>query len=162
MNPLEFKNVPSGSSSDLPPDEGWKVHRRGKSAVRLSRPKAQSVSLEDRVWCLLYRLGFTHLSGDGGAQLELDENSDSGTYNQIDVVGLDPEVALAIECKSAESPRKYAEFQKDLAKHALTRERFIRAASRQFPLEYKRVPVLVMFTSNLILGDNDPDRASKE
>src|ERR1035441_10691281 len=77
MSPLEFKSVPAGSLSDLPPDEGWQVHRQGKSAVRLSRPKATSVSLEDSVWCLLYRLGFTHLSGDGGAQLELDENSNS-------------------------------------------------------------------------------------
>ncbi|MBZ5500538.1 MAG: DGQHR domain-containing protein [Acidobacteriia bacterium] len=162
MNPLEFKSVPASSSSELPPEEGWQVHRQGKSALRLSRPKAKSVSLEDRVWCLLYRLGFTHLSGDGGAQLELDEKSESGTYNQIDVVGLDPEVALAIECKSAEIPRKYAEFQKDLAKHALIRERFIRAVSRQFPLEYKRVPILVMFTSDLILGENDPERANKE
>lgn len=162
MNPLEFKSVPASNSSELPPDEGWQVHRQGKSAVRLSRPKAKSVSLEDRVWCLLYRLGFTHLSGDGGALLELDEKSESGTCNQIDVMGLDPEVALAIECKSADSPRKYGEFQKDLAKHALIRDRFIRAISRQFPLDYKRVPVLVMFTSNLILGENDRERANKE
>jgi DNA sulfur modification protein DndB len=160
MSPLEFKSVPASSTSELPPDEGWQVHRQGKWAVRLSRPKAKSVCLEDRVWCLLHRLGFTHLSGDGGAQLELDEKSESGTYNQIDVMGLDPEVALAIECKSADSPRKYAEFQKDLAKHALIRDRLIRAVRRQFPLEHKRVPVLLMFTSNLILGENDPERAN--
>lgn len=162
MNPLEFKSVPAGSSSELPPEDGWQVHRQGKSAVRLSRPKPKSTFLEDRVWCLLYKLGFAHLSGEGGAQLELDDKSESGAYNQIDVMGLDSEVALAIECKSAESPRKYAEFQKDLAKHALIRDWFIRAVSRQFPLEHKRVPVLVMFTSNLILGENDPERADKE
>ncbi len=162
MNPLEFKSVPASGASEVPLDEGWQVHWQGKSTVRLSRPKATSVSLEDRVWCLLYRLGCTHLSGDGGAQLELDAKSESGTYNQIDAVGLDPEVALAIECKSADSPRKYAEFQKDLAKHALIRDRFNRAVSSQFPLEHKRVSVLVMFTSNLILGENDPERANKE
>jgi DNA sulfur modification protein DndB len=134
MTPLEFKSVPVRSDSEPPVDEGWQVHRQGKSVARLSRPKARSVCLEDRVWCLLYKLGFTHLSGDGGAQLKLDEKSESGAYNQIDVVGLDPEVALAIECKTADSPRKYVEFQKDLAKHALIRERFARAASRQFPL----------------------------
>jgi len=134
MNPLEFKSVPASTSCQLPSEEGWQVHRQGKTAARLSRPKAKSVFLEDRVWCLLYKLGFTHLSGDGGAQLELDERSGSGTYNQIDVVGLDPEVAVAIECKSADSPRRYAEFQKDLAKHALSRERFIRTVAHQFPL----------------------------
>jgi DGQHR domain-containing protein len=162
MNPLEFKSIPSGSYSDELLADGWEVQREGKTATRICRSKARSVLLEDRVWSLLYRLGFDHLSGEGGAQLLQDPKAESSPYNQIDVVGLDPEVALAVECKSAEQPRKYTEFQKDLAKHVLTRQRFGASVSNQFPLPHKRVALTVMFTWDLILTENDEDRAKNE
>jgi DGQHR domain-containing protein len=107
-------------------------------------------------------MGFTHLSGEGGAQLLLDPKSEGGAYNQIDVVGLDPEVAVAIECKSAEQPRKYGDFQKDLAKHALMRQRFASSVAALFPAPHKRVSIIVMFTWDFILTDNDIQRAKNE
>ncbi len=162
MNPMEFRSIPSGTYSEASSAEGWRVQREGKTAVRICRPKARSLLLEDRVWSLLYRLGFDYLSGEGGAQLMQDSKAENGPYNQIDVVGLDPEVALAVECKSAEQPRKYSEFQKDLAKHALTRQRFGASVSNQFPLPHKRVAVTVMFTWDLILTETDEERSKNE
>ena len=64
-NASEFKSVPN-ALVQAPTDEGWHVYRKGASTTRLVREKARSVLLEDRVWSLLYKLGFTHLSGDGG------------------------------------------------------------------------------------------------
>jgi DNA sulfur modification protein DndB len=160
-NSSEFKSVPTGSAAGLI-ENGWQSHREGAATVRLIRPKTRRVLLEDRVWSLLYKLGFKHLSGEGGAQLMLDPKKDDGAYNQIDVVGMDPEVALGIECKSAEQPRKYPEFQKDLAKHAMMRQRFAHAVSTQFPAAHKRVCMIVMFTWDLILTDNDVQRAKNE
>lgn len=122
----------------------------------------RSLLLEDRVWSLLYRLGFDYLSGDGGAQLTQDPKGENSPYNQIDVVGLDPEVALAVECKSAEQPRRFSEFQKDLAKHVLTRQRFGASVSNQFPIPHKRVALTVMFTWDLILTETDEERAKNE
>jgi DNA sulfur modification protein DndB len=161
-HPSEFKSVSKSGDSSLVVEDGWQQYREGATTVRLIRPKTRSVLLEDRAWCLLYSLGFTHLSGEGGAQLVLDPKKDDGAYNQIDVVGLDPEVAVAIECKSAEQPRKYSEFQKDLAKHALIRQRFANSVSGQFPAAHKRVSIIVMFTWDLILSDNDIQRAKNE
>ncbi len=164
MNSIELKSVPVRLFN--PEEEGrqgWRVQREGETVVRLSRPKARSVLLEDRVWSLLYRLGFSHLSADRGAQLTVDPKAEQGgPQNQIDVVGLDLEVAVAVECKSAEHPRRYTDFQKDLAKHALLRERFAAAVSAQFPLRHKRVPVMVFFTWDLILSENDVDRARND
>jgi DNA sulfur modification protein DndB len=94
--------------------------------------------------------------------LLLDPKNHDGAYNQIDVVGLDPEVALGIECKSTETPRKYTEFQKDLGKHALIRQRFAISASSQFPAAHKRVAIVVLFTWDLILSENDIQRAKNE
>jgi DGQHR domain-containing protein len=161
-NPSELKSLPRSADSSLLLNDGWQKYREGATTVRLIRKKAKSVLLEDRVWCLLYRMGFTHLSGEGGAQLLVDPKSEDGAYNQIDVVGLDPEVAVAIECKSAEQPRKYGDFQKNLAKHALIRQRFANSVSVQFPAPHKRVPILVIFTWDFILTDNDIQRAKNE
>ena len=36
---------------------GWEVHRRGKKQLRLRRPKSHDRALEDRAWCLFYRMG---------------------------------------------------------------------------------------------------------
>ena len=157
----EFRTVSNSSVSEYLAD-GWEIHRQNKDTTRLVRPKRRAVLLEDRVWSLLYAMGFTHLSGDGGARLLVNPKSKEGPTNQIDVVGLDPEIAIAIECKSASKPRKDPNFQKELAKHNIIRERLANATNGQFPLEHKRVPVLAMFTWGLILSDNDVERAKEQ
>jgi hypothetical protein len=162
MKPQQSRTIAAHDSATITAEDGWHIERQGKTTIRLTRPKPRSSLLEDRVWSLLYRLGFTHLSGEGGAQLLLDPKCDTKIYNQIDVVGLDEDVAVAIECKSAENTRKYSDFQKDLAKHSLIRQRFASAIGKQFPLSHKRVPVLVIFTCDLILSDADVERANKE
>lgn len=74
--------------------DGWSVERKRRGRVRLSRPKPYDVLLEDRVWSLLYQMGFTHISGTGGARLYPDPKRNPETWNQIDTVALDSEVAL--------------------------------------------------------------------
>src|SRR5665213_1339686 len=138
----EFKSVSAAGDSDNVTPDGWQLYREGSTTKRLIRAKTRSVLLEDRVWSLLYRLGFTHLSGEGGAQLLLDPKKDDGSCNLIDVVGLDPEVAVAVKCKSARQPRRYSEFQKDIAGQALLRQKFANSVSSQFPVAHKRASII--------------------
>jgi len=49
--------------------EGWNVYRKLKKSVQLRRNKPHGLLFEDRVWTLLYRMGFNYLSGPGGAIL---------------------------------------------------------------------------------------------
>lgn len=152
------------AKSDLPKaeSEGWILQRENKNSYRVRRPKPKDRILEDRVWCLLYKMGFTHLSGASGATLSLQPKRDDSPKNQIDVVALDNEVAIAVECKTALSPKKSVHFQDSVAKHALIRQRFANAVHRQFPLDHKRVPALAIFTWDLLLTDNDMERARHE
>jgi DNA sulfur modification protein DndB len=75
---------------------GWTVSRKSNKSVRLTRVKSHAVLLEDRVWMLLYRMKFRYLSGPRGAQLKINPG-DNSPQSQIDVVGIDDEVAIAIE-----------------------------------------------------------------
>ena len=73
----EFRTVSNSSVSEYLPD-GWEVHRKNKTTSRLIRPKRRAALLEDRVWSVLYAMGFTHLSGDGGARLSVHPKSRQG------------------------------------------------------------------------------------
>jgi len=157
----EFKTVPKEIIEDFR-KEGWEKERENVNSFRMFRFKEKNVMLEDRVWSLLYKMGFSHLSGKGGAYLILDPNNSQSPKNQIDVVGLDTEVAVAIECKSSLTPRKNPQFQEQLAKHAIIRNRFANAVNKQFALTHKRISVLAFFTCDLILSDNDIERAKHE
>lgn len=145
---------------------GWEIHKHNSTTTRLSRPKSHDKLLEDRVWTLLYRMGFNFVSGDGGAFLLLNKNEPKGPDNQIDVVAIDDEVAFAIECKSSEKPRRFTDFSADLAKHVALKERFTKAVRDQFPSategEVRRPSVFAIWTSGIIVVDNDRARAEKD
>lgn len=141
--------------------EGWTLDRSNKRSVRLRRPKARGTLLEDRVWTVLYRMQFPILSDSGGAQLAVDPRDPDSPESQIDVVFIDEDVAVAIECKSAESPARRPQFQQELGKHALIRERFAASVRSQYQAAGKRQVVLAMFLWNILLSDNDRARAKE-
>src|SRR6266478_4297825 len=109
--------------------EGWEIDKKNKKSIRLRKAKPHDVLLEDSL------------------------------SSQIDVIAIDDEVALAVECKSAEKSVKRAQFQQELGKHALIRERFTASVRSQFSVNHKRQTVLAMCLGNSILSDNDKARA---
>lgn len=142
--------------------QGWSIDKKNKISVRMKKKKAHGVELEDRVWTLLYKLGFLYLHGTQKALLKVSRESDSPS-TQIDVVGIDEEVAIAVECKSSEKPKKRPEFQEELGKHALVRQRFANAINEQFKdRDIKKQVGLVMFINHIDLTDNDRKRAQAE
>ena len=142
--------------------EGWTIDRRNRKSVRLRRDKSHGSALEDRVWSLFFRMHFPFLSGKSGAELVLEPKNATSPTSQIDVVAIDNEIGIAVECKASESLAKRAQFQSDLAKHGLVRDRFAGTVRTQFPADHKRQIVLAMFLSNIILSDNDRTRAKDQ
>ena len=138
---------------------GWIVDKQIQSKVKVKREKDHGTLLEDRVWTLLYRMGFSHLCRAGGAILSINDKDPSGPKTKIDVVGIDNEIAVAFECKSSQELAKRLQFQEELGKHSLIRQAFAKAINDQYPCEYKRQPVLAMFLDNVLLSDNDRERA---
>jgi len=157
--PYETKTVNSKLVDDYF-SKGWTVDKQNKATTRLRREKPHGQLLEDRVWSLLYKMRFGFLSGKTGAVLEL-PGEDSAPTTKIDVVGIDGEVALAIECKSSDKVARRPTFQEELGKHRLIRENFTQSIRKQFPGEFRRQIILAMFTSNISLIDNDRARAKQ-
>ena len=139
--------------------DSWIVDKNNGNSVRIKKKKPHSDLLEDRVWYLLYKMGFKLLSCEGGASLILNPKEDNKTKTQIDVVGIDDEIAIAVECKSAEKMTNRPQFSEELGKLSLIRERFANYVNTQYQTTKKRNVVLVMFLSNILLSENDKTRA---
>jgi len=104
---------------------------------------------------------FDLMSGEAGAQLKVNPKDENSPSSQVDVVAIDSDIALAIECKSAITAAKRPQFGQELGKHSLIRERFAAAVKAQFSLPHKRQTVLALFLQNAVLSDNDLSRAKE-
>ena len=141
--------------------DGWDVIKAGKSSVRLKREKAHGLHLEDRVWTLLYRMGYTAMSGKRGAVLDSTVEEGTKVTNQIAVFAIDDDVTFAIECKSSSRFARSPQFQEELAKFSALRDQIVRKAKTQWPISHKRHTVFAFFLNNIHLSDADRERASQ-
>lgn len=158
-SPVVTQTIPKGALDEYEAN-GWTLARKNKKSFVVSKPKSHGVLLEDRVWTLLYRMGFPYLSGDGGAELSVDPDADHDLSNQVDVVAIDDEMVIAVECKSALTPTKRPNFQGELAKHGLHRKAISKATLPS--TDNKRTTALAIFTLNAVLSDNDRSRAEDQ
>jgi DNA sulfur modification protein DndB len=142
--------------------DGWTVSARGQRSVTVVHPKRHDIVLEDRVWMLLWRMLFPRLSGSGGAFVTINPGGERKVTSQVDVLALDDELCVAIECKSAISRGRRPSFQEDLAKHAAVREPLQRGVSARGNNGSKRSVVLVLWTQNAVLSRNDKERAREQ
>ena len=142
--------------------KGWQVARKNKNSVRLSQPKAKSEWFEDRVWAMLHRMGFTYMSGKGGARLSVTPNDATGPTNQLDVVAVDNEAALWVECKTAEQPKRRPQLQHEIEHLSSSRDRFAAAVQRTLPADVKRTSAQVMFLWDVIPGERERAAAESE
>lgn len=139
---------------------GWTVKTVRKRSLTVERTKPHSEILEDRVWTLLYRMGFMTMSGNGGATLTINPDSDRRLTSQVDVLAIDDEVCISIECKSLASRGRRPNLQQELAKHSLTREALARAVLET--CGSKRTVVLALWTQNAVVSENDRERAKEQ
>jgi DNA sulfur modification protein DndB len=114
------------------PEAGWYVlNDKLKRDIKLARDKPSDEVFEDEVWALLSKLGFRYLSADRHLRIRYDKND--GASQQVDVLAVDDECALIIECKCAKgSGLKVANFKTEIESlggkkaglHREIRERF--------------------------------------
>ena len=140
---------------------GWRLVRKGRKSLRVAKNKKKSDLLESRVWMLFYKMGFLYFSGKNGCSLSFSADGKSGPEDQIDVVAADSEVALAIECKSVENPKKDPSLPDWISRFGEMRKRFSDAVRAAVPSEGKRHNGMIVFTWDIILTENDFARAEE-
>ncbi len=138
--------------------DGWIRDRATATSARLRKAKPIDQALEDDVWSLLARLGFTQMSQGRRFVIPVANGPGLNVTKQIDVLAADDETALVVECK-ASSPAKARSMAKDLGE-AYALRGAVTAALRQHYGIKKKIGWLFA-TRGVIWGENDRARADE-
>jgi len=92
--------------------DGWEEYGKPlKTKTRLRKLKSHNAQFEDDIWCQLYRLGFRCFNV--GSDFSLPFGKTPAERKQIDVLAVNDDCILLIECKSAEKSTKPPSFKTD-------------------------------------------------
>ncbi|WP_339849242.1 DGQHR domain-containing protein [Paenibacillus sp. FSL W7-1088] len=154
------KTVMENSLAEHLKDE-WKIEKRNLKTTRLRKEKDSKSLLSDRIWCLLYQMKFDLLSDEGGANLKANEKDENSKDQNIDLVAIDEEIALAIKSISLERRTNRPQLQSEISEFNSIRGYLANVIKNQFPGPYKRQIVQAIFISNISLSDSDKEAATK-
>ena len=139
-------------------DQGWEVDRPGKKRTRLKRLKLHGDDLEDRAWCLFYRMGYLEIGG-AGFKIKHQRADGSSDAKQVDVFAKDDETVIVGECKSRDS-RGRRSLQKDLSETEKLQGPIAKAIRAHYGGDFKPKIIWLYFTHNIIWSEPDMDRAA--
>ncbi|MDY6070621.1 MAG: DGQHR domain-containing protein [Bacilli bacterium] len=132
--------------------DGWTVVKSyaNRSAL-MEKPKPIGDAFEDEVWMIFQRMGFKVMNSDRKFKLEYS----SGLTKQIDVVAIDDEVCLLIECKATAQEGNNHQWKTDLEAINGFREKLFAEIRTQYP---NRKCKYIFATKNYVIGDQDTKR----
>lgn len=82
-------------------EDGWEDYTTPlKTKTKLRKPKDHSSKFEDDIWCQLYELGFRYFNINRDFRLPYGKGE--ADKKQIDIVAINDDSILLIECKSAD------------------------------------------------------------
>jgi hypothetical protein len=92
---LIYERVPIGGEAPYLAD-GWKISKKLKRQIRLSRAKAIDRQFEDHVWKFFYRMGYDDLNK--GYTFTISYKAADGTYRekQVDIYAKDTRGKLMV------------------------------------------------------------------
>jgi predicted dienelactone hydrolase len=98
---VDEKTIAAGSADSLAlklaaeEADGWRELKRNKRSIRVCRDKPVDRQLEDDVWSMLYRMGFSELNASRDFKIQLSERAPA---RQLDVFAKDHDTVFIVEC----------------------------------------------------------------
>lgn len=138
-------------------DDNWAVHKRTSSYVWLKKRKSAEATLEDRIWCLFYRMGYGHISGPKFRIEFRDANGGIG-LKRIDVLAADDESVIVVDCRARET-RGRKNLQNDIEDLENLQKKLSQSIRSHFGKGYNPKIIWMIATQNIIWGERDVERA---
>lgn len=133
-------------------DQGWEESRRLKHKVEIKKSKPVGDAFEDDVWTVFYKMGFKYLNKSNQFKLSYGEGT---CTKQIDVIAMDDEVCLFIECKATSTIDRSKGWKTDLEAMCGQYKGLCNEIRHKYgPRKFK----YIFATKNYILGDADKQR----
>ena len=136
-------------------NSGWTIVKQYKNGNALmERKKKIGDAFEDEVWSIFYKMGFKVMNASRDFVVSYSENDPSLT-KQIDIIAIDDEVCLLIECKSSEKMNKAATWKTQLESIDGYKGKVFRELKKQYK---DRKFKYIFATKNYAIGDQDKKR----
>lgn len=148
---FDFKTVPTALQEEEEAD-GWELDSALTRKVKLRKNKTAGAQFEDDVWCQLYKLGYTMLNEGCDFHLRWGENKSD--TQQLDIVAVDDETIVVVECKAAEKKGQTASFKTLVENYISHKEPLMRSLKEVFG--NKKIK-FVFATRNYIFPENSVD-----
>lgn len=137
---------------------GWEVDLKNKKTVRLKKRKTPARQLEDDIWAMLARVGFTDLSDGHNFTIPVTAGAIAPATKQIDVLAADGETVIVVECKTAQV-MGVKSMAKDLGEANSLRGPVSQAIRQHYGI--KKKVGWIFATRNIVWGKADLARADE-
>ncbi|HUU39791.1 MAG TPA: DGQHR domain-containing protein, partial [Desulfatiglandales bacterium] len=137
---------------------GWEVDKKLKTKIRVKRFKPHDERLENRLWTLLFRLGYPELNEGRNFQIAIKRKGADPVKKQIDVFAKDNETVIVAECKSAKKLGRKS-LQKDIEEFGNLKGPIARAIKEYYGHDFKPKIVWLFVTENVVWSKPDRERA---
>ena len=154
--PFEYARV-AVEEVDQKIADGWEQERTVTTGVWLRRSKVNATLLEDRVWCLLWRMGYPVLNGPRFKITFSRQNKSIGS-KQVDVFAKDDETVIVIECKARDTLGRRTLTQ-DIHEFENLKGSFADSIKQQFGDIFNPKIIWMVVTDNIIWNERDLERA---
>lgn len=128
------------------------ISSRTKKKVTLVKEKTHFDLFEDRVWTLFYNVGFTQMNATTDFGIPRYDEPER-IPKQVDVFAFDGDIALVIDCKSAEKPGTSHSWRDELD----TMSSYMDGVTKSIQEHFNNYDIQVAFclvTENYIISDN--------
>lgn len=138
--------------------KNWIEKKAGKTKTILVKDKPIGDAYEDQIWSFLYKMGFKIMNASNDFHLSYSPDKEDLT-KQIDVIAMDEETCLFIECKAASKEGSKQSWQKEIAEMAYLFPKLCAEIRKKYP---NRKCKYIFATNNYVLGEQDKKRLDEE
>jgi DGQHR domain-containing protein len=142
-------------------EKGWIHDRKLKTKVRLKKLKGFDERLENRAWCLFYKMGYPEMNKGRNFKIKFKRKNLPDGEKQIDVFAKDDETVIIAECKASKELRQ-RQLQKDIESFANSKRYIANSIKKYYGNEFKPKILWLFITDKVIWSRPDTDRAKAE
>src|SRR5579862_1147009 len=137
--------------------ENWHLHKEVSSHLWIRRQKKPETILEDRIWCLFFRMGYPRISGSN-FHIEFKGADGLAGSKRFNVLALDDETAVVVECRAREQ-RGRRSLQKEIEDLEKSQKKIAQSIRSIYPKGSNPKIIWLFATSNIIWAEKDVERA---
>ena len=137
---------------------GWSIKKQLKTKSYMVKQKPLGTSFEDELWTVFYKMGFKIMNANSNFAIAYDERFPK-LSKQIDIIAIDDETCIFIECKEAAHDGTRGNFSQDIQEIANLKSKLYHEIGKLYP---DRKCKYIFAAKNYVLGDQDKDRLRSE